>query len=82
MEDENNDLSSEIINLKEKMFKLEIIINRGNINADLISNRDSLKSILLLLSINLEITKKDEIKKISDKLLICKKNLLVYFFLF
>ena len=73
IEDENYDLTSEIINLKEKMFEREVIIKRNNINVDLLANRDSLKSILLLLSFNLQVTTKDEIQKIS-RALVCKKK--------
>ena len=69
MEDENNNLANEIINLKEKMFDREVIIKKNNFNIDLLANRDSLKSILLLLSFNLKIMKKKDIQKISSSLI-------------
>lgn len=66
-------MTSEIINLKEKMLDQQLIIKRNNIKVVLLTNGDSLKSILLLLSFNLGVTNEDEMKKISNKL-ICKKK--------
>lgn len=55
------------------MLDQQLIIKRNNIKVDLLTNGDSLKSILLLLSFNLGVTNEDEMKKISNKL-ICKKK--------
>lgn len=55
------------------MLDQQLIIKRNNIKVVLLTNGDSLKSILLLLSFNLGVTNEDEMKKISNKL-ICKKK--------
>lgn len=73
IKEENSDLTSAMIDLKTRMLELEILAKRSNINIDLLANRDTLKSILLLLSFNLGVTTKNEIEKINEKLIYQKK---------
>lgn len=49
--DENR--REEIKELKSKLSKVEVLVTRSNINLDLISNRDTIKSLLLLFGISL-----------------------------
>ena len=66
MENDNNEI-------KRKITELEVLIVRNNINIDLLANRDSLKSLLLILSINLgystdnDIIKDSKILKYKEK---------------
>ena len=58
MENDNNEI-------KRKITELEVLIVRNNINIDLLANRDSLKSLLLILSINLGYSTNNDIIKDS-----------------
>ena len=48
---------------EKRLDALESLIIRNNINMDLLANRDSLKTILLMFSVSLNVTKIEEIKK-------------------
>ena len=59
---------------RKRVDALESLIIRNNINVDLLANRDSLKTILLMFSVNLNVTKIEEIKKMLE-LIVVLKNL-------
>ena len=54
--------------VEKRIDDLESLVMRNNINIDLIANRESLKTILLMFSVNLGITTKEEIKQVSKEL--------------
>lgn len=65
--EENKQIKQKIENTNAKILKLEALVKRNNINLDLISNRDTLKSILVLFGINIGLLSKNIILK-SDLL--------------
>ena len=66
-------MKSDNYEIKRKITELEVLIVRNNINIDLLANRDTLKSLLLILSINLghsttnDIVKESNILKYREK---------------
>ena len=52
LETDNTSLKADVDKLKNRLVGIESLIARNNINIDLLVNRDSLKTILLLFSIN------------------------------
>ena len=68
IQDSNKMLNNENILVKKRLRTtekrldaLESLIIRNNINMDLLANRDSLKTILLMFSVSLNVTKIEEI---------------------
>ena len=57
---DNSQLSIKMNIYEQRLDSLESLIMRNNINIDLLANRDSLKTILLIFSYNLGVTKKEE----------------------
>ena len=58
-------LKSRVEKLEKKFEALESLVIRNNKNVDLLANRDSLKTLLLLFSVNLNVISINEIRKIS-----------------
>ena len=56
-------LEAQIKKISERMKKLELLVKRNNINMDLLSNRDYIKTIVLLFGAKLD----DKIKKYIEK---------------
>ena len=80
LEENNKNLTDENILVKKilsttekRVDALESLIIRNNINVDLLANRDSLKTILLMFSVNLNVTKIEEIKKMLEHYSCAKK---------
>ena len=80
LEENNKNLTDENILVKKilsttekRVDALESLIIRNNINVDLFANRDSLKTILLMFSVNLNVTKIEEIKKMLEHYSCAKK---------
>ena len=80
IQDCNKMLNKENILVKKRLRKtekrldaLEFLIIRNNINMDLLANRDSLKTILLMFSVSLNVTKIEEIKKMLKDYCCTKK---------
>ena len=69
----NAKLQTRVELLEKKYDALESLVMRNNINVDLLANRDSLKSLLLLFSVNLNVTSIKEIKEISKNSIIKTK---------
>ena len=80
LEENNKNLTDENILVKKilsttekRVDALESLIIRNNINVHLFANRDSLKTILLMFSVNLNVTKIEEIKKMLEHYSCAKK---------
>lgn len=73
VESDNKALKTRVFIVEKKMWELESLIIRNNINVDLLANRDSLKTIVLIISFNLGVTKIKDIKTISKNLTYNKK---------
>ena len=76
----NKMLNNENILVKKRLKKtekrldaLESLLIRSNINMDLLADRDSLKTILLMFSVSLNVTKIEEIKKMLKDYCCTKK---------
>ena len=65
---DNKELKQKESRIERKIKDLESLIIRDNINVDLLANRDSLKTILLILSVNFEVSSNRKIKQISNNL--------------
>ena len=68
LKEENSQLSIRMKIVEQRLDGLESLVMRNNINVDLLANRDSLKTILLIFSYNLGLTTKEEMKKINNNL--------------
>jgi len=64
--EDNSQLTTKMQIVEQRLDGLESLIMRNNINIDLLANRDSLKTILLIFSYNLGVTKKEEMIKINN----------------
>jgi len=80
LQESNKMLNNENVIIKKRLRKtekrldaLESLIIRNNINMDLLANRDSLKTILLMFSVSLNVTKIEEIKKMLKDYCCTKK---------
>lgn len=70
---DNLDFKTRVEILEKKYDALESLVIRNNINVDLLANRDSLKTLLLLFSVNLNVTSIRDIKTISKNSIIKTK---------
>ena len=71
--DDNLEFKTRVEILEKKYDALESLVIRNNINVDLLANRDSLKTLLLLFSVNLNVTSIRDIKTISKNSIIKTK---------
>ena len=62
----NDQMAIKMKKIETRLDALESLVIRNNLNIDLLANRDSLKTILLLFSVNLGVTSIDKIKSISE----------------
>jgi len=58
---------------EKRVDALKSLIIRNNINVDLLADRDSLKTILLMFSVNLNVTKIEEVRKMLERYSCAKK---------
>ena len=65
----NTKLTERLGVVEKKITALESLIVRNNINVDFLANRDTFKSILLILAMYLDIISREEINYISSKLI-------------
>ena len=52
--------------IEQRLDDFGSLLIRNNINADLLANRDTLKTVLLIFSYNLGVTKKEEMEKLGE----------------
>ena len=62
----NSNLQNRMNIVEKKIKGLEALVIHNNINMDFISNRDSLKTLLLIVGVNLKVVSEPEIKSICQ----------------